>query len=60
MTELGVGPQDSGFLDPDPIYFEGDGRHIAVPDTAVVPIPPSIWLGMLGLAVVGMRLRKYA
>ena len=51
---------NSGFLAPDPIYFEGDGRHIAVPDTAVVPLPTSFLLGMLGLSVAGVKLRKYA
>ncbi len=37
----------------------GDGKHIAVPDT-VVPVPGAVLLGILGVAVAGIKLRKFA
>lgn len=36
------------------------GANILVPDGAYVPVPGAFLLGMLGLGVVGMKLRKYA
>ena len=36
-----------------------DGAYIPVPDT-VVPVPGALLLGMLGMSVAGMKLRKYA
>lgn len=44
---------NSGLVNPD-------GAFILVPDTKYVPLPGAILLGILGLGVVGIRLRKYA
>ncbi len=38
-----------------------EGAEIAVPDTdTVVPVPGAVLLGILGIAVAGIKLRKYA
>ena len=37
-----------------------DGAYILVPDTSYVPVPTAVLLGILGLGVVGIKLRKYA
>ena len=38
-----------------------DAAHpIAVPDTTYVPVPGAVLLGMLGMCVAGIKLRKYA
>jgi hypothetical protein len=39
--------------------FIDDGQHIAVPDT-VVPVPGAVLLGILGIGVAGIKLRKFA
>ncbi len=36
------------------------GAFIVAPDTTVVPAPAAVLLGMLGLSVVGVKLRKHA
>jgi hypothetical protein len=51
---------NSGFMVADPTTLSGDGMHIAVPDTYKVPVPGAVLLGILGLGVVGLKLRKYA
>lgn len=33
---------------------------VAVPDTNYIPVPPAVLLGMLGMCVAGIKLRKYA
>jgi len=47
-------------VDFDPTSLEGDGKHIAVPDTYKVPVPAAVLLGILGMGVVGLKLRKFA
>lgn len=37
-----------------------DLAWIARPDTTVVPIPPAFLLGMIGLSIAGVKLRKHA
>jgi len=51
---------NTGFLLADPTGLAGDGMHIAVPDTYAVPVPAAVLLGLLGLGVAGIKLRKYA
>jgi hypothetical protein len=34
--------------------------YVAAPDTTVIPVPPAILLGMIGLSFVGVTLRKLA
>lgn len=47
---------NSGFsVEPDV-----EAGHIAVPDTTLVPVPAAVILGLLGLSVAGLKLRKYA
>lgn len=40
-------------------FGSSDGAKIAVPDT-VVPVPGAILLGILGITVAGIKLRKFA
>ena len=53
-----------GFGDPDsdPVFVAGVNQpnHILVPDTNIIPVPGAMLLGMLGMGVAGMKLRKYA
>ena len=55
-----------GTLNNEQVYayntsFGIDGDYkIAVPDTSYVPVPGAVLLGMLGLSVAGIKLRKYA
>lgn len=37
-----------------------DPFHIATPDTNVIPLPPAVLLGMLGMGIAGVKLRKFA
>jgi hypothetical protein len=41
-------------------FDDGVGYFVAAPDTTVIPVPPAILLGMIGLSVVGVKLRKHA
>ena len=41
-------------------YLVGGDDFILVPDTKYVPVPGAVLLGILGLGVVGLKLRKYA
>ena len=47
---------NSGYLIEPDVEF----GHIAVPDTYKVPVPGAVLLGVLGLGVVGLKLRKFA
>ena len=41
--------------------FDGSGTDfIVAPDTTIIPVPTAVLLGMLGLSVVGVKLRKHA
>ena len=40
--------------------LEGGDAFIAVPNGSYVPLPGAVLLGILGLGVVGLKLRKYA
>ena len=40
-------------------HTDNSPYHIAVPDT-YVPVPPAVLLGMLGIGIAGIKLRKYA
>ena len=41
-------------------YLDGGDAYIAVPDTAYVPVPGAVILGLLGLGAAGIKLRKFA
>ena len=52
--------KNTGFgLDPS-LYNEGDLGFIARPDTEYVPVPASVIIGLLGMGVAGIKLRKFA
>lgn len=51
---VGIYAYNTGFEYPD------TGSFIVVPDTEYVPVPPAVLLGMLGMGVAGVKLRKYA
>ncbi len=37
-----------------------DGKHIAVPDTkTVIPLPGAVLLGLLGISVAGVKIRRF-
>ena len=40
-------------------HEDPDGAYLAVPDT-IIPVPGAVLLGILGLGVAGLKLRKYA
>jgi hypothetical protein len=45
-----------GFLVEPDVEF----GHIAVPDSTTVPVPGAVILGLLGMGIAGLKLRKYA
>jgi len=55
ITDVSYCVLDTGSLEPIDIAFEMD--HIQL---SPVPVPGAVLLGMLGLGIVGMKLRKYA